>query len=98
MPERTLIIDGMLSGTGIRDGVAGGYLDPLGIGLSEELAKRLSEWVAEYEDAHYYQFEDMAKNEELDKEGVAIARQVRHEFPNARVEYFSSAKMRRIEV
>jgi hypothetical protein len=28
MTERILIVDGMLSGTGIRDGKAGGYVDP----------------------------------------------------------------------
>ncbi len=41
MPKRNLIVDGMLLGTGIRDAVAGGYLDPSEIGISNDLANRL---------------------------------------------------------
>ncbi|PJG54135.1 hypothetical protein CVM73_17160 [Bradyrhizobium forestalis] len=98
MIERILIVDGMLSGTGIRDGSAGGYLDPSRIGISRDLAKRISKWVADYENAHYYQFSDTAKNEELDEEGIAIAQQLQRESPDTRVEYFSNAKMLKIAI
>jgi hypothetical protein len=42
---RNLIVDGMLSGTGIRDGDAGGYIEPNEVGLSAGLAKRIAKWV-----------------------------------------------------
>jgi hypothetical protein len=96
MTKRNLIIDGMLSGTGIRDTIAGGYLDPSEIGISDDLANRLKKWLSDYEDAHYYQFGDKAKNEALDQEGIAIARQIRTELPGTLVEYFSNATMRRL--
>jgi hypothetical protein len=49
---RYLTIDGMLSGTGIRDSLAGGYLDLEEVGLSLELVQRIQKWVIEYETAH----------------------------------------------
>jgi hypothetical protein len=91
-----LIIDGMLSGTGVRDGSAGGYLDPRSVGLSADLMKRIASWLTAYENAHYRDFGDAAENDRLDKEGIAIARCVREEQPDARVEYFSNALMRRL--
>jgi hypothetical protein len=56
-----LIIDGMLSSTGVRDGTAGGYLDPKVVGLSAGLTKRIANWLIEYENAHYHQFADRAE-------------------------------------
>jgi hypothetical protein len=91
-----LIIDGMLSGTGLRDGAAGGYLDPEVVGLSADLAKRIANWLIAYENAHYHQFGDKLANDRLDQEGTEIARFVQEELPDARVEYFSNAQMRRL--
>jgi hypothetical protein len=98
MVERVVIVDWMLSGTGLRDGVAGGYLKPSEIGISSDLAKRLLNWVAEYEDAHYYQFNDEKKNERLDQEGIAIARRIEKELSDVLVEYFSTARMKKIAI
>ena len=98
MTEHVWIIDGMLSGTGVRDGIAGGYLDLSELGISGELGDRLSRWVAEYENAHYYQFNDAAKNDDLDKEGVAIARQVQQEVSGITVQYFSNARLRKLAI
>ena len=44
MNSSNLIVDGMLSGTGIRDGDEGGYLEPSKIDLSENLCKKISAW------------------------------------------------------
>jgi len=94
----SLIIDGMLSGTGIRDPDAGGYVDPNELELSTDLVERIARWLIDYETAHYYQFNDEAENERLDQEGVAITRQTREQLPGTQVDYFSNAKMRRITV
>jgi hypothetical protein len=74
---RYLTVDGMLSGTGVRDSAAGGYVDPREIGLSASLVERIEKWVLEYEAAHYERFIDKAVNERLDQDGVAITRQIR---------------------
>ena len=58
MTIRKLIVDGMLSGTGVRDGVAGGYVEPNELGLSGPLTKRLNNWLRGFENAHYRQFVD----------------------------------------
>jgi hypothetical protein len=91
-----LIIDGMLSGTGLRDGAAGGYLDPKAVGLSADLTKRITNWLIEYEKAHYYQFGDGVENDRLDQEGAAIAACVQRELPGTQVEYFSNAQLRKL--
>ena len=93
---RYLTVDGMLSGTGLRDTVAGGYVEPREVGLSTNLVGRIEKWLLEYEAAHYRQFFDKAENERLDQEGVAIAKQVREELPGTKIEYFSNAEMRKI--
>src|SRR5437870_3042934 len=98
MTERVLIVDGMLSGTGIRDAKAGGYVDPNELRLSAELMKRISKWLLEYENAHYYQFMDNTENQRLDQEGISIAKQIRGELPDAKIEYYSNAEMRKIAV
>jgi hypothetical protein len=91
-----LTIDGMLSGTGVRDSLAGGYLDPQEVGLSPELVRRIEKWVIEYENAHYRQFNDEAENQRLDQEGIEITRHVRGQLPGRKVEYFSNARMQKI--
>ena len=96
--QRILIVDGMLSGTGIRDAKAGGYVDPNELGLSAKLIKRITKWLIEYENAHYCQFVDKTENQRLDEEGISIAKQTREELPDAQVEYYSNAEMRKIVV
>ena len=97
MKTAHLIVDGMLSGTGIRDGDHGGYLEISAIGVSSVLAGRISEWLERYENAHFFQFENTVENELLDKQGVEIARLLKAEFPDARVTYFSNAGLREIQ-
>jgi hypothetical protein len=91
---RYLAVDGMLSGTGIRDSVEGGYVDPAELGVSEDLRRRIGLWLIRYADAHYAQFEDSQVVAELDTEGVAICRQLRDELPQSKITYFSNAEMR----
>lgn len=91
-----LTVDGMYSGTGIRDSVEGGYIDPAALGLSAELVERISRWLTRYEDAHYEQYKDEEEVEALDLEGIEICKHLRCELPQAKVEYFSNAKMRGI--
>jgi hypothetical protein len=98
MTKRILIVDGMLSGTGIRDAVAGGYVDPDKVGLSAILLGRLAKWLLDYENAHYLQFADKAENERLDQEGVGIARQIQEELPEVQIDYFSNAEMHRLAI
>lgn len=98
MTEISLLIDGMLSGTGIRDAVNGGYIEPSDIGISSELAHRISVWLVAYEDAHFHQYEDQEKNAALDQEGLEIVRAVRSELPAAKVGYFSNANMTEINL
>lgn len=95
---RYLTVDGMLSGTGIRDAVDGGYVRPGSLGVSALLAERIAEWVAQYEDAHFHQFEDNQTVVELDREGVAICQTLRSELPDAKIDYFSAAKMQKLPV
>lgn len=90
-----LLIDGMLSGTGIRDGVKGGYLQPGAIGLSTSLAKDVVDWQGRYEDAHFAGFPGSVIDK-LDQEGLALLAQVKAEVPDKTVGYFSNGKMKRL--
>jgi len=92
-----LTIDGMLSGTGIRDAANGGYLEPGELGISEALQHRIGLWLSSYEDAHFHEYKDSERNITLDQEGIAISKMIRDELPNADVTYFSNASMRKIE-
>jgi hypothetical protein len=93
---RYLTVDGMLSGTGVRDSVSGGYLNLRQLGLSDQLIKRIDTWLTHCEKAHYVQYRYAKQNEELDNEGIAIREALQEEMPNAKVEYFSNAKMQKI--
>jgi hypothetical protein len=88
-----LTVDGMMSGTGIRDSVAGGYLDPVALGLSSDLVERLARWLHAYELAHYRQYESDIEVADLDQEGMEICRLVQEELPESKVKYFSSATL-----
>src|SRR5438105_3647612 len=89
-------LDGELSGTGVRDAINGGYLDLQDLPLSAGLRSAISEWQRKYEDAHFHSFEDADTNGRLDREGIALARSLKHEMSDAEVVYFSSAYLREI--
>ena len=93
---RYLTVDGMLSGTGIRDSLTGKYLDPGEAGFSPDLVRRIEKGGIDYETAYYRQFDDEAENQRLDQEGIEIARQAQSQLPEMKVEYFSNAQMKKI--
>ena len=88
-----LLLDGMLSGTGIRDRVAGGYVEPVDLGLSLPLVSAISRWLSAYEDLHYKGFSDAGEIDRLDREGLEIAARLQLELPDRRIGYFSNARM-----
>lgn len=96
MPNRT--IDRTLSGTGVRDSIAGGYIEARTLGLSGGLVARIDSWVKRYEQAHYIQFSDKAENEKLNQEGVEISRLLQGEHPDTKIEYYSNAEMHKIVI
>ena len=92
---RYLTVDGMMSGTGVRDSVAGGYLHLSDLGLSPPLASRISEWLRAYAAAQLDGYRDKARVTMLDEEGLRICAAVRDEVPDSKVEYYSDALMQR---
>ena len=96
MKTTHLIVDGMLSGTGIRDGDHGGYLMPSDIGVSADLTFRILEWLKHYENAHFFQFKNALENQMLDTQGLEIARLLKAELPNIKVTYFSNVELKEI--
>lgn len=93
---RYLIVDGMLSGTGIRDAVDGGYLDLSELGISSELAADIVQWLKRYEEAHYAQFENQQEVAVLDSQGIELCKRLKAEIPESKIEYFSTGKMHKI--
>ncbi len=93
-----LVIDGMFSGTGIRDEINGGYLEPEEIGLSDTLAKRLATWLHEYAREHYRGFKDESRVNQLDQIGKEIALAVREEIPDAKIAYCSDVYLTKEEL
>jgi len=88
-----LVIDASLNGTGIRDKYEGGYLAPEDLGLSSATSQRLNAWLAKYENEHYKGFTNGNSIAELDTEGKEIALLIKGELPQAKMEYFSDARM-----
>lgn len=95
---RKIIVDGMLSGTGIRDAVAGGYIDPNILGLSEVIKQKISDWLSRYENAHYFQYNDNIECQRLDIDGMELAKMVGLELENCEVEYYSNAQMKKLKI
>lgn len=89
------LIDGMLSGTGVRDAVAGGYVAPDSIGLSAQLLADIAAWQRRYEEAHFAGFPASAVAV-LDVEGLALTSRVRAELGDKSVGYFSNGRMERL--
>lgn len=93
-----ITVDGMISGTGIRDSVNSGYIDPDELGISNVLRNRISSWLERYKKAHYTQYKNLSEVEALDEEGIEICKLLKTEMPDSKVEYFSGAKAKRIYV
>ena len=89
-----LVLDGMLSGTGVRDGVNGGYVELSPLGLSASLVSDISAWRQRYESCHFDGFPETVT--ELDMEGLALAARVDAELPWKSVGYYSNGLMKRL--
>jgi hypothetical protein len=98
MKYKSIIVDGMLSGTGIRDAIMGGYIDIKEIDIPYELHDQIARWLKQYEDAHYHQFLSKKNNETLDKQGREIAKKIKSLLPSISVSYFSSAELRYMSI
>jgi hypothetical protein len=90
-----LLIDGMLSGTGVRDAVSGGYVEPKAIGLSASLAAELVAWQRRYEEAHFADFPEHVVAA-LDDEGLVLASRADAELRGRSVGYFSHGSTKRL--
>jgi hypothetical protein len=96
MSYHYLIVDGMTSGTGIRDAEEGGYIEPNLLGISQDLCQRIAGWQSKYELAHFNLYSDKGLVDKLDIEGLELAKAVLGELPNCKVRYFSDATMQEI--
>lgn len=92
---RYLMIDADLNGTGIRNHYNGGYLVPEKLNLRPDTIRRLTEWRLKYEQDHYKSCLNPVNVNKLDSEGKEIARLIGAELDEAKIEYFSAAKITR---
>jgi hypothetical protein len=91
---RYLIIDGFVSGTGIRNYYEGGYAEPSTLALSQETVQRLEAWLSAYKNEHYSGFPDEEKVKKLDEEGKKIALLIREELRDSKIRYCSAATLK----
>jgi hypothetical protein len=95
---RQLVVDGELSGTGVRD-TEDGFLNLREeLGLSTSLSGEIERWQCEYEEEHFDRYKDRMKCKSLDREGVLLARRLKSEKPDDHVRYYSSAYLRYIDI
>lgn len=93
MTARKIYVDGMMSGTGLRNAVEGGYIYPEDVGLSTDLRSRLSVWLEAYKRAFMRSYDDEEEVRNLDEEGMEITRLVAEQLKGADVSYYSDANM-----
>lgn len=92
--KRKIVIDGMLSGTGIRDLDQGGYLSPEDLDLGDDFTSDLATWLRAYENLHYFNLQDATEVGELDRQGLELTRRLRVLLPAFRVGYYSNAGLK----
>lgn len=95
---RYLVVDGELSGTGIREKYADeyGYIDPKALNLSLNLVTQIKEWQKAYEQVHFYGYKDKNLIMKLDNEGEDIAKKIMIELKDVEVEYYSNAYLKTV--
>lgn len=86
-----LIVIATLDSSGILDKYEQDFLEPSELGLSDELTTRIDNWLLRYWKIHYkgYTIKYKSKIEELDEEGREIARAIKQELQDVKVEYYS---------
>jgi|SRR5215207_5971732 len=87
-----LVVDAMLSGTGIRDYYAGDYLEPESLSLSVATVKQLKDWLSRYKREHNKGYVSDEVIDELDREGKEIALTIKNELSDVKITYFSDAR------
>jgi hypothetical protein len=93
-----LIVDGEMSGTGIKNSVSGEDVNLASLGLSNELQASISEWVERYEATHRADLCDGVEIQELDRIGLQLASAVKDKLPGSKLQYLSAANMTRVGV
>lgn len=93
---RKFVVDGMLSGTGIRDMDQGGYVKPAELGVPEGIADELSRWLSKYEEQHYFDFADSEAVAALDREGVVLAERLQETLPQFKFGYYSNGLLKHL--
>lgn len=91
---RHLIVDGMFSGTGVRDAVDGGFVDLSDLGISVQLANDLASWVLRFEAAHYRQFRNSLEVVDLELTGTELARRLKSELADTKIQYCSCVTLK----
>ncbi len=93
-----LIVDGMLSGTGVRDALNGGYVHLSDLKIPPSLIREINKWLSDYEMAHFLQYTDEKKNKALDKQGIQIANHLKTVLPNVNIRYYSNWLMKEMRL
>ena len=94
---RYLIVDGMLSGTGVRDAISGGYVELADLELPPNVVEVIASWLARYETAHHQQFNDSREVEALDEIGLELCDHLARELPGNKIGYFSAARTEKLK-
>lgn len=93
---RYLVVNGLMSGTGIKDPHSEIDPSPQELGLSSHVISLIEQWLKRYADAMMDGYKNKKENERLDQEGIEIARAVRSELLETKVEYYSDVLSKRI--
>jgi hypothetical protein len=89
-----LIVDGMVSGTGIRNQYESEYIEPKSLGLSADVIEKLNKWHERYKQEFYNNYADKIKVQKLDEEGIKISEDIFNELENCKMSYFSDAELK----
>ena len=85
----------MLSGTGVRDGINGGYVEPQDARFSEQLSSEIAAWQQRYETAHFAGFPEEIVGA-LDDEGIKLTSKANGELGGHAIGYYSHGRMKRL--
>jgi hypothetical protein len=88
-----LVIDAMLSGTGIRDYYSGNYIEPESLHLSDITIAKLRDWLSRYISEHHKGYVNERVTSELDREGKEVALRIKSELVDVKIHYYSDARM-----
>lgn len=86
-----LIVDGYISGTGIRD--KWGYVSLERIPLNDSMIAEIRHWLDLYQAEMFAGYCDITTINDLDSTGIELARRIETLLPFFEVSYFSDAKM-----